>query len=97
MTTPQQFREEWTTYNVILDVGSDVQKSEQIIREAKEVEAYKRSENQFHLRVTDPETANPQLIKKLVAADVTIKYITPLSVSLEDSYLSLLDQEKEAI
>nr|WP_217364950.1 ABC transporter ATP-binding protein [Brevibacillus sp. HD1.4A] len=97
LTTPQQFREEWTTYNVILDVGSDVQKSEQIIREAKEVEAYKRSENQFHLRVTDPETANPQLIKKLVAADVTIKYITPLSVSLEDSYLSLLDQEKEAI
>jgi ABC-type multidrug transport system, ATPase component len=97
LTTPQQFREEWTTYNVILDVGSDVQKSEQIIREAKEVEAYKRSENQFHLRVTDPETANPQLIKKLVAADVTVKYITPLSVSLEDSYLSLLDQEKEAI
>ncbi|MDR5002410.1 ABC transporter ATP-binding protein [Brevibacillus parabrevis] len=97
LTTPQQFREEWTTYNVILDVGSDVQKSEQIIREAKEVEAYKRSENQFHLRVTDPETANPQLIKKLVAADVTIKYITPLSVSLEDSYLSLLDQEKESI
>ncbi|WP_314305893.1 ABC transporter ATP-binding protein [Brevibacillus parabrevis] len=97
LTTPQQFREEWTTYNVILDVGSDVQKSEQIIREAKEVEAYKRSENQFHLRVTDPDTANPQLIKKLVAADVTVKYITPLSVSLEDSYLSLLDQEKEAI
>ncbi|KZE44090.1 ABC transporter ATP-binding protein [Brevibacillus parabrevis] len=97
LTTPQQFREEWTTYNVILDIGSDVQKSEQIIREAKEVEAYKRTENQFHLRVTDPETANPQLIKKLVAADVTVKYITPLSVSLEDSYLSLLDQEKEAI
>ncbi|MGZ0049500.1 ABC transporter ATP-binding protein [Brevibacillus gelatini] len=97
LTTPQKFREEWSTYNVILDVGADLQKSEQIIKEAKEVEAYKRVENQFHLRIADPETANPQLVKKLVAADVTVKYITPLSVSLEDSYLSLLDQEKEAI
>lgn len=97
LTTPQKFREEWTTYNVLLDVGADTNKSEQIIKAAEEVETYKRTEDQFHLRVANPKDSNPQLIKKLVAADITVNYIAPISVSLEDSYLSLLNQEKEAI
>lgn len=94
-TTPQKFREEWSFYNVSLTVSEKHKETADILQNASGVLSYKQEENEFLLKVEDPDHSNPSLLKELISADIPVTYMHKLVVSLEDSYLSLLKQEQE--
>jgi ABC-2 type transport system ATP-binding protein len=95
LTDPEQFRAEWSEYNVVLDVASDHEKAEHVIKDMKEVIKFGEKDGQFQLNISSPETANPVLLKRLVEANIPVKYIHKTSNSLENAYLSLLQSVEE--
>lgn len=95
LTTPQKFREEWTFHNIVLETPSHHDEVERILREMPEVLAHERVDNRFHIKMDNPDTSNPLLLKRLIQADIPVTYIEKLVVSMEDSYLSLLQKVQE--
>ncbi|WP_255298295.1 ABC transporter ATP-binding protein [Brevibacillus dissolubilis] len=95
LTTPQQFREEWSVYNVELELASHHDQAERILAQMPEVLSHQRVDNRFQIKIDNPDTSNQLLLKQLVSADIPVTYIEKLSVSLEDSYLSLLQKVQE--
>lgn len=46
----------------------------------------------LEVRLDDPDSQNPALVQALVAAGASIRYIEPISASLEDVYLELMEE-----
>ena len=54
------------------------------------------SDGQLTVDLSDPEAQNPLLVKALVELGAEVQYVTELRHSLEEVYLSLIEEEKTA-
>ena len=55
-----------------------------------------RVDNALVVSLSDPETENPILVKRLVELGAQIQFVTELKVSLEDLYFDLMEQKNAA-
>jgi ABC-2 type transport system ATP-binding protein len=51
--------------------------------------------NRLTIDVSDPEAYNPVLIRELIRAGAAVQYVIDQEHSLEDVYLSLVDEGAE--
>jgi ABC-2 type transport system ATP-binding protein len=64
---------------------------EQVVRELDFVQALEVRNSEMHIRLTDPDTQNPLIVRCLVEAGAEIQYVAEVKHSLEDVYLSLVN------
>ncbi len=55
------------------------------------------SENTLSVSLADPDELNPALVRALVQAGADIRAVEPTSHSLEEVYLDLVEQAREAV
>lgn len=90
LTTPADFRYQWSTYNLVLNVSGEHDKVAGLLNTQPLVQAFERRGDQFHLKVDNPSSSTPSLLKQLVEANIPVVYLEQSSNSLEDAYLSML-------
>jgi len=66
------------------------------VRELPFVHAVEASDGQLTVDLPDPEAQNPLLVSRLVGLGAEVQYVTELRHSLEEVYLSLMEEEKTA-
>lgn len=90
LTTPAEFRHQWSTFNLVLNVAGEHEKTADLLRSLTQIQTFERRGDKFHLKVDDPATSTPALLKLLVEANIPVIYLEQSSNSLEDAYLSML-------
>jgi len=66
------------------------------IRALPFVHGAEQAGSQLQIDISEPETQNPVLVSRLVGLGAEIQFVTELRHSLEEVYLSLLEEEKTA-
>jgi len=90
LTTPDEFRYQWSTFNLVLNVAGEHDKVADLLGSLPLVQNFERRADKFHLKVDDPAHSTQVLLKQLVEANVPVVYLEQASNSLEDAYMSML-------
>jgi ABC-2 type transport system ATP-binding protein len=68
----------------------------EIVRTLSFVHEANAEENTLFVRLDHPDDQNPELVRTLVNAGAQIRAVEPISHSLEEVYLELVENERQA-
>ncbi len=91
--SPAQLRATLFGKGVVIHVAGEAQPWAYLVRSLSFVREVSVQDSRLSIRLDDPDNQNPVLVRTLVQAGAQIRYITPLTHSLEDVYLQLVEEE----
>ena len=92
--TPQNLRSALFGSGTLVRVAGDASRWVDVSRALPFVHDAVARDGDLQIRLDDPDSQNPLLVQALVSAGAPIRYIEPVSHSLEEVYLELLDKEE---
>ncbi|MFV9504334.1 MAG: ATP-binding cassette domain-containing protein [Oscillochloridaceae bacterium umkhey_bin13] len=97
LDTPDNLRAEHAGRGVRIQFADDPQRWQAIAADLPFVQAVSLDDPALIIQLHDPEYDNPALIQALVTAGAPIRYVEPLTVSLEQIYLQLVGHTAAAL
>ena len=94
MDTPANLRRKLFGRRVVFHLATDAAAFTPAVQDFPFVQEIQVVDNKLVVRLDDPDTQNPQLIRALVNAGAAIQFVGELRYSLEDIYLQLMEQSK---
>jgi len=94
MDTPANLRRKLFGRRVVFHLATDAAAFTPAVQDFPFVQETQVVDNKLVVRLDDPDTQNPQLIRALVNAGAAIQFVGELRYSLEDIYLQLMEQSK---
>ena len=95
LDTPANLRKRLFRNQIMIKLEDANEKLTQVISKLDFVKNYTREDNTLLLEVSEPSKYQPELIKSIVEAGGRIMEVTEKKHSLEDIYLSLLNEEEK--
>jgi ABC-2 type transport system ATP-binding protein len=95
LDTPDALRREVYGRSVVFHLREVAPVYEKLVSELKFVNTIQTVENKLVIRMDDPETHNPQIVRVLVDAGADIQFVGEVRQRLEDVYLQLVNMEKQ--
>jgi len=92
--TPTNLRNKLFGMGTRVRVGGDAARWLDTTRALKFVKDVSANDGSLTVRLDDPDNQNPVLVQALVEAGAPIRYIEPLSHSLEDVYMELVGKDE---
>jgi len=92
--TPANLRRKLFGRRVVFHLATDAAAFTPAVQDFPFVQETQVVDNKLVVRLDDPDTQNPQLIRALVNAGAAIQFVGELRYSLEDIYLQLMEQSK---
>ncbi|MGA7989186.1 MAG: ABC transporter ATP-binding protein [Candidatus Dormiibacterota bacterium] len=93
----QELRESLFNKSLIVETAAPLAAADSVFNPASGVEGWHaQGPSEYVLRVDDPRSVAPRVVRALVAAGVDVVSITESQHSLEDVYLQLIDEDTEA-
>jgi ABC-2 type transport system ATP-binding protein len=92
--TPAALRRKLFGRQVVFHLATDAAAFTPAVQDFPFVQETQVVDNKLVVRLDDPDTQNPQLIRALVNAGAAIQFVGELRYSLEDIYLQLMEQSK---
>ncbi|MCA9990415.1 MAG: ABC transporter ATP-binding protein [Ardenticatenaceae bacterium] len=89
--TPAGLRKQLYGRQVVIHLGQEAQPYVPAVRDLITVKNAQAVDNKLVLALEEPEKANPDIIRALVAAGADIQFVGELRHSLEDIYLQLVN------
>jgi ABC-2 type transport system ATP-binding protein len=95
LDTPSGLRSRLYGHQVVFHLAQEAEPYREIISVLDLVDSVLAQGNKLIVSADDPETVNPIIIRKLVAADVDIQFVGEIRHSLEDIYLQLISEDEK--
>lgn len=92
--TPADLRRRLFGRQVVFHLGNDAAAFLSMVQEMPAVRHAQVRENKLVLAVDDPESHNPEIVRRLADAGAEIQFVGELKHSLEDVYLQLVQSKK---
>ena len=92
--TPAQLREHLYGKGTLMQVAGEAASWEDVVRALPFVKSVRASEDTLSISLDDPDGQNPHLLEALVKAGAPIRYVRPMSASLEEVYLDLVGEDQ---
>jgi len=92
--TPAALRRKLFGRRVVFHLAGDATALTPAVRDFTFVQDVQAIDNKLVVRLDDPDTQNPQLIRALVNAGAAIQFVGELRYSLEDVYLQLMESAR---
>lgn len=92
--TPADLRLRLFGRQVVFHLGNEAASFLALVEEMPAVRRAQSKENKLVLSMDDPETDNPEIVRRLAAAGAEIQFVGELKHSLEDVYLELVQSKK---
>ncbi|GAB6926330.1 ABC transporter ATP-binding protein [Paenibacillus sp. JCM 10914] len=94
VTTPEKFREEWSSHNVVLETNGEREIINAILSKYSDHLDFKWHQDKIYLQIADSEKTNPLIIRDLVHNSIEVKFISKAELTLEDAYLSMIKEKR---
>lgn len=95
LDTPANMRKQLDGRRVVFHLSKAEEKFAQAIAKKKFVTEAQVIDNKVLVTLDDPETHNPEMVRDLVGAGAEIQFVGEIRQSLEDAYLSLIQDGEE--
>ncbi len=95
LDTPANLRLRLSGKGTLVQVEGEAGKWEGIARSLPFAKGVKSEGDTLTVNLDDPDTQNPRLLSALVGAGAPIRYVRPISASLEQVYLDLVRETEE--
>lgn len=92
--TPANLRRKLFGRQIVFHLAEDAATFVPPVQEMPFVQDVQAIENKLVVRLDDPNSQNPVLVRALVSAGASIQFVGELRYSLEDIYLQLMEQSK---
>ena len=96
LDTPENLRRRLFGRRTVVRVRNLAPEMVSAVRALPFVHGLEAGDGQLTVDLADPEAENPQLVARLVGLGAEVQYVTELRHSLEEVYLSLIEEEKTA-
>jgi len=94
LDTPSGLRSELFGKGTLVQLNGDAEGWVTVVRALPFVGNVDCRGDTLIVRLDDPDACNPVMLKALVVAGAQIRYVTPMTASLEDVYLELVGESK---
>ncbi len=95
LDTPDALRRTLYGRSVVFHLREIAPVYAELVKELRFVNEVQSVDNKLVVRLEEPETQNPQIIRTLVQAGADIQFVGEIRQRLEDVYLQLVNMEKE--
>lgn len=95
LDTPANMRKQLDGRRVVFHLSKAEEKFAQAMAKKKFVTEAQVIDNKVLVTLDDPETHNPEMVRDLVGAGAEIQFVGEIRQSLEDAYLSLIQDGEE--
>ncbi len=92
--TPANLRRKLFGRQIVFHLTGDAAGFADAVRAYPFVQDVRAIENKLLVRLDDPDSQNPVLVRALVSAGADVRFVGELRYSLEDIYLQLMEQSK---
>lgn len=92
--TPANLRRQIFGRQIVFHLGQDAASLAPVVQRFDFVQDVEAIENKLLVRLDDPDSQNPQLVRALVQAGAEVRFVGELRYSLEDVYLKLMTKIK---
>jgi len=94
--TPENLRRRLFGRRTVIRIRNLQPEMVEAVRALTFVQEVQATDGQLLIDLSDPETQNPLLVSRLVALGAEIQFVTEFEHSLEEVYLSLIEEERTA-
>ena len=94
--TPENLRRRLFGRRTVIQIRNLTAEMVAAIRELPFVQGVEAVDGRLQIDLAEPESQNPVLVSRLVALGAEVQFVTELRHSLEEVYLSLIEEEKTA-
>ena len=94
MGTPVALRQSLFGRRVVFHLADQAAPFVENLKKAEGVLEVEAVDNKLIARVAEPEKQNPDIIRQLIEAGVSLQFVGEIRHSLEDVYLQLLKEEE---
>lgn len=91
--TPAQLRKQLYGRQVVIHLAEDAAAFGAVVDDSPGVRKCEVVENKLLITLDEPESDNPEIVRRLVVAGAHIQFVGEIRHSLEDIYLQLLDED----
>jgi ABC-2 type transport system ATP-binding protein len=96
LDTPENLRRRLFGRRTVVRIRNLTPEMAVAVRALPFVQGVEESDGQLTVDLADPEAQNPLLVRRLVGLGAEVQYVTELRHSLEEVYLTLMEEEKTA-
>ncbi len=91
LDTPANLRQQLFGHQIVFHLTGDAAPFLPVIRPFAFVQDLQAVDNKLVVRLGDPDSQNPQLVRALVNAGAAVRFVGEMRYSLEDIYLQLME------